>query len=80
MKTENNNAQLTLHAMIAALVFCVAVAGFFHLTPVHDMPAAMAAVQPAASVDEPAPADCLPSGNGGSCIPFDQIQRLRVLR
>jgi hypothetical protein len=30
VKTENNNAHLALHGMIAGLVFCAVVAGFFH--------------------------------------------------
>jgi hypothetical protein len=72
MESENT-AHMAIHAMIAGLVFCVAVAGVFHFAPVHDMPAAMAAVQPAAPVAQPAPAECLPSGTGGECIPFDQL-------
>ena len=75
METENT-AHTAVQATIAGLVFCVAVAGFFHFAPVHHVPAAMAAVQPAAPVAQPAPAECLPSGNGGSCIPFEQIQRM----
>jgi hypothetical protein len=55
VNTENNNAPPPLPGMIVGLVFCVAVAGFFHFAPVHDMPAAMAAVQPVVPVAPPAP-------------------------
>ena len=75
METENTT-HIAIHAMIAGLVFCVAVAGFFHFAPVHNMPAAMAAVQPAAPVAQPAPAECLPSRNGAPCIPLDKIQEM----
>jgi hypothetical protein len=75
METENT-AHLTLYGTIASLVFCVAVAGFFHFAPVYDAPAAMATVPPAAAVAQPALAECLPSGNGAPCIPFDKIQEM----
>jgi hypothetical protein len=56
-----------LHGTIAALVFCVAVGAFFHAAPYHEMPATAITVPPA---------DCLPSGTGGPCIPFEEIQKM----
>ena len=44
--TNHNNAHPALHGMIAGLVFCVAAAGFFHVAPVRDMPAAMSPSSP----------------------------------
>jgi hypothetical protein len=75
METEKT-AHLIRYGTIASLVFCVAVAGFFHFAPAYDAPAAMATVPPAAAVAQPAPAECLPSGNGAPCIPFDKIQEM----
>lgn len=62
--TENNNAHLALHGMVAALVFCAIVAAFFHVAPYHQMPVA--------TITAP-PVNCLPSGSNGPCIPFDQL-------
>ena len=67
MNTENDNAHLALHGILAALMFCAAIAVFFHAAPRHETPSA--------AVTAP-PADCLPSGSGGPCIPFDQIQKM----
>lgn len=64
MNTGNNNAHLALHGMLVAFLFCAAVGGFFHFAPVHDEP----------TPPIPAPVtDCLPSGSGGECIPFNQL-------
>jgi hypothetical protein len=65
VNTENNNAPLALLGAIAALVLCMAV--FFYATPCH--------VTPSAAITAP-PANCLPNGSGGPCIPFDQIQKM----
>ena len=67
MNTENDNVHLPLREMLAALIFCAALAFFFHAAPYHRTPTA---------VISSAPADCLPSGSGGPCIPFDQIQKM----
>jgi hypothetical protein len=69
MNTQNDNAHLALHGIIAALVFCGAVTVFFHVAPYHEIPAT--------AITAP-PADCLPSGANGPCIPFNQIiQRMQ---
>jgi hypothetical protein len=74
-ETENR-AHMAIHAMIAGLVFCLALGGFFHFAP-YDTPATMAAVRPAAAVAQSAPpTNCLPSGNGGPCLSFDKIQEM----
>ena len=67
MNGENNNAHLALRKILAALMLCAAVALFFHAAPRH--------ATPAAEITAP-PADCLPSGTGGPCIPFDKIQKM----
>ena len=62
--------------MIAALVLVVFTAGLERLLP-HDVPAAAApVVVPVpwkSPPPTPPPADCLPSGSGGPCIPFKQL-------
>jgi hypothetical protein len=63
---ENNNVHVALHGTLAALVFCVVVAAFFRAAPYHETPAAPITTS----------ADCLPSGNGGPCLPFDKIQEM----
>ena len=68
MNTENNNAHLALHGIVAVLAFCLVVAVFSHVGPHHTNSAAAIT----------APADCLPSGSGGLCIPFDQIQKMML--
>jgi hypothetical protein len=65
--TENYNVRLALCEILAALMLCAAVALFFHAAPCHETPTA--------AITAP-PADCLPSGSGGPCIPFDQIQKM----
>jgi hypothetical protein len=67
MNRENSNAHLVLLRAIAALAFCAAVVVFFHAAPYYQMPVA--------TITAPS-ADCLPSGSGGPCIPFDQIQKM----
>jgi hypothetical protein len=67
MNRKNNNAQLSLLGAIAALAFCAAVVVFFYATPYYQLPVA--------TITAP-PADCLPNGSGGPCIPFDQIQKM----
>jgi hypothetical protein len=67
VNTENNNAHMALHGMVAALVFCAAVAVFFRFAPYHETP------KP--ETTNPI-VDCLPSGSGGPCIPFDKIQEM----
>ena len=71
-ETENT-AHMALRAVIASLVFSVAFAGFFHVAAMHDEASTPMATAPAA---QPVPAECLPSGNGGPCIPFDKIQEM----
>jgi hypothetical protein len=66
VKTKNN-AHIAIHGMIVALVFSAIVAVFLHEAPHH--------VTPTAAISVPS-ADCLPSGSGGPCIPFDQIQKM----
>ena len=61
---ENNKAHLALHGIVVALTFCVVVGGFFHFALYHQASAA--------AITAP-PADCLPSGSGGPCIPFKQL-------
>lgn len=65
-ETENN-AHLALHGIVAALVFFAVVAIFFRIAPYHDAPAA-AIVAPSEN--------CLPSGSGAACLPFDKIQEM----
>jgi hypothetical protein len=65
-ETENN-AHLALHGTVAASVFFAVVTVFFPIAPYHEMPAA-AIVAP--------PGNCLPSGTGGPCLPFDKIQEM----
>jgi hypothetical protein len=67
VKTQNNKAHLAQHGTIVSLVFCLVVGGFFHFAPYHQAPAAAITATPA---------DCLPSGTGGPCIPFDKIQEM----
>jgi hypothetical protein len=64
---ENDNPHLALLGAIAVVVFCAAVGVFFHAAPCHDQPSAAITASPA---------DCLPSGSGGPCLPFDQIQQM----
>jgi hypothetical protein len=76
METEKN-ARTYLHLMIVALVLVVFVAGVERILP-YDVPAApMAATIALPVTAQPvAPANCLPSGNGVPCIPFDKIQEM----
>jgi hypothetical protein len=64
---ENNSAHVALHGTLATVVFCAAVGVFFHVAPYHQMPTP--------EITTPA-VDCLPSGSGGPCIPFDKIQEM----
>jgi len=71
MRTRNrrtfDNAHMALCGLLAALVFCAAVAIFFRVAPYHD--------RPAAPIVAPL-GNCLPSGSGGACLPFDKIQEM----
>jgi hypothetical protein len=69
-----NNARVYVHLTIVALVLVVFVAGVEHILP-YDVPAATMAATIALPVtaQPAAPANCLPSGGGGPCIPFDQL-------
>lgn len=68
MNMENNNERLALHGMLAALIFCAAVAFVFRPAPYH--------VTPTAAISTP-PVGCLPSAtHGAPCIPFDEIQEM----
>jgi hypothetical protein len=81
MTETENNAHMYRHLMIAAFLFVVFIAGVEHILP-YDTPAVpMAAVAgnlttPLGAPTTPAAqADCLPSGSGGRCIPFDEVVR-----
>jgi hypothetical protein len=56
-----------LHGMLAGLLLCLVAGGFFHLAPYHETPPAAITVPPA---------DCLPSGTTGPCIPFEEIEEM----
>jgi hypothetical protein len=78
MSTETeDNARMYVHLMIAAFVLVVFIAGVQHILP-YDTPAVSmpAVIGLPITIQPPAPADCLPSGNGAPCIPFDKIQEM----
>ena len=71
---QENKAHTAVHATIAGLVFCVAVAGFFHAAPYHD--AAPVVAPPVVVTPEPAPTQqvapadpCEATSNGNACVP-----------
>lgn len=75
-ETENN-AHLALHGIVASLAFCSVVAIFFRAAPYHTpAPAIPIAVSTPAVPKTAPPAECLPSGTGGPCLPFSEIEKM----
>ncbi|MGA8025367.1 MAG: hypothetical protein WCC18_19125 [Candidatus Acidiferrales bacterium] len=76
-----NNPQRAVDGIITALVLVIFIAGVEHVVP-YNVPAVAAPVvvmsAPATvqQIAPAAPANCLPSGNGGECLSFDTIQKL----
>jgi hypothetical protein len=67
------NAHMYMHLMIVAFVLVVFIAGLERLLP-YDVPATAAPV--VMPVPRRPPADCLPSGDGGPCLPLEKIQKM----